>query len=77
MHASDKPFKQFWATKVYPVIKDDFERLQQTTPKRIAEKHERDTAEKAETAKKRKEEAENNKEKKQNGGGECAGAATA
>ena len=64
MQAFEKPFKEYWATTVYPAIQDDFERLLQTTPKRIAKKHERDTAEKAEKAEKIKEQAENNKEKK-------------
>ena len=64
MQAFEKPFKEYWATTVYPAIKDDFERLLQTTPKRIAKKHERDTAEKAEKAEKIKEQAENQKEKK-------------
>ena len=60
MHASDKPFKRYWATTIYPVIKDDFERLLHTTPKRIAETHERETAEKAEKAERKNETAEKN-----------------
>ena len=31
-------FKDYWASAVYPAIQADFERLLQTTPKRIAEK---------------------------------------
>ena len=38
MQASERPFKDFWASTVYPAIKDDYERLQKTTPNRIATK---------------------------------------
>ena len=51
MQAAEKPFKEYWASTVYPAIKDDYERLLQTTPKRIAEKHQKEKAEKAEKEK--------------------------
>ena len=38
MEGADQPFKSYWASKVYPVIKDDYERLLKTAPTRIAEK---------------------------------------
>ena len=59
MQASDKPFKEYWASVVHPAIKDDFERLLQTTPNRIAERQ--DKAEKAE----KKKEKNMKKEKKE------------
>ena len=36
--AADKPFKVFWANTIFPAIQADFERLQATTPQRIAKK---------------------------------------
>ena len=38
MQASEKPFKDYWTSTVYPIIKDDYERLLKTTPNRIATK---------------------------------------
>ena len=38
MAAAETPFMDYWASTVHPAIKDDFERLLGTTPKRIAEK---------------------------------------
>ena len=39
--AADKPFMVYWANTIFPAIKADFERLQGTTPKRIAKKQEK------------------------------------
>ena len=50
MQAAENPFKDYWASTVHPAIKDDFERLLKTTPKRIASKHKQ----KAEKEKKEK-----------------------
>ena len=41
MHASERPFKEFWASDIYPLVKDDFERLRKSTPNRIAQKQTR------------------------------------
>ena len=38
MEGAEQPFKAYWASTVHPAIKDDFERLLNTTPTRIAEK---------------------------------------
>ena len=46
MQAAEKPFKEYWASTVHPAIESDFERLLKTTPKRIAEKHQKHKAEK-------------------------------
>ena len=48
MAGAEQLFKAYWASTVHPFIKDDFERLLSTTPRRIAEK------EKAETVKAKK-----------------------
>ena len=48
MAAAKSPFKDYWASTVHRAIKDDYERLLGTTPKRIAEK------EKAKAGKKEK-----------------------
>ena len=53
MQAAENPFKDYWASTVHPAIKDDFERLLQTTPKRIAEKHQKQKEEKAEKKEKK------------------------
>ena len=75
MHASERPFKQFWASDIYPLVKDDFERLQKSTPTRIAQKQtkheekekekekEKAEKEKAKAAGSKKEKAEKEKEK--------------
>ena len=36
--AAGTSFKYFWSSTVFPVIKDDFERLLRTTPTRIQER---------------------------------------
>ena len=36
MDGAEQPFKAYWSSRVFPAIKDDFERLFATTPKRIA-----------------------------------------
>ena len=46
MKPAEKPLKEFCASTVYPAIKGDFERLLKTTPKRIAERGEKEKAEK-------------------------------
>ena len=56
MQAAEKPFKDYWASTVHPAIKDDFERLLQTMPKHIAEKHEKQTEKKKEKEKEKKKE---------------------
>ena len=61
MQAAEKPFKDYWASTVHPAIKDDFERLLQTTPKRIAEKQQKQK----EKAEKEKEKAEKKAEKEE------------
>ena len=38
MEGAEQPFKAYWASTVHPTIKDDFERLLNTTPTRIAER---------------------------------------
>ena len=38
MEGAEQPFKAYWASTIHPAIKDDFERLLNTTPTRIAEK---------------------------------------
>ena len=48
MAAAETPFKDYWASTVHHAIKDDYERLLRTTPKRIAGK------EKAKAVKKEK-----------------------
>ena len=54
----EQPFREFWATTLYPRIQPDYERLLKTTPTRIAEKQ----------AEKQQKEAEkkDNKKKRQN-----------
>ena len=54
MQAAENPFKDYWASTVHPAIKDDFERLLKTTPKRVASKHKQ----KAEKEKKEKDKAQ-------------------
>ena len=64
MHASERPFKQFWASDIYPLVKDDFERLQKSTPTRSAQKQTKhEEKEKAKAAGSKKEKAEKEKEK--------------
>ena len=38
MDGAEQPFKAYWANTVHPAIKDDYERLLSTTPKRICER---------------------------------------
>jgi len=38
MDGAEQSFKAYWASTVHPAIKDDFERLLSTTPRRIAER---------------------------------------
>ena len=45
---AEKPFKDYWANTAHPAIKNDFDRLLQTTPKRIAEKQQKQKVEKKE-----------------------------
>jgi hypothetical protein len=59
MAAAETPFMDYWASTVHPAIKDDFERLLGTTPKRIGEKKA-----KAEKSKKEKKEKADKAEKK-------------
>ena len=56
----EKQFSDHWAARIWPVIKDDFERLLKTTPKRLAERAEKDKKE----AKKDKSEDQQKKDKK-------------
>ena len=46
MQADEKPFKEYWASTVFPSIKDAFERLQGTPPTRIADRAQKDQVEK-------------------------------
>ena len=57
MAAAETPFMDYWTSTVHPVIKEDFERLLATTPKRIADK-------KAKTDKKEKKDKADKAEKK-------------
>ena len=50
VEGSEQPFKDYWASTIYPMIKEDYERLMRTRPIRMAEK------EKAKKDKKRKRE---------------------
>ena len=36
MEGAEQSFKDYWASTIHPAIKDDFERLLNTTPTRIA-----------------------------------------
>ena len=54
MQAAEKPFKEYWASTVYPAIKDDYERLLETPPKRIAETEKKTKKEKEGATKKKK-----------------------
>ena len=56
----EKQFSDHWVARIWPTIKDDFERLLKTTPKRIAERAEKDKKE----AKKDKSEDQQKKDKK-------------
>ena len=66
-HAAEKPFMEYWASTIYPMIKDDYERLLNTTPTRIAERHQKKDAKKEKKAEKEgkaeDEEKDANKEK--------------
>ena len=42
MNAAEKPFKEYWASTVFPAITEDSERLLKTGPKRIAERAEKE-----------------------------------
>ena len=46
MHSSTIPFKDYWAQVVWPLLKDDYERLLKVVPKRVAERAEKEKAEK-------------------------------
>ena len=56
MADAEQAFKDYWASTVHPFIKDDFERLLSTTPRRIAEKEksEKEKPKKGEKAEKEK-----------------------
>ena len=56
MADAEQAFKAYWASTVHPFIKDDFERLLSTTPRRIAEKEksEKEKPKKGEKAEKEK-----------------------
>ena len=56
----EQPFREFWATTLYPRIAADYERLLKTTPTRIAEKQ----AEKQQKEAKKKEKKEKRQNKK-------------
>ena len=60
----EQPFREFWASTVYPRIAPDYERLLNTTPTRIAEKQAEKQQKEAE--KKEKKEKRQNKQKKKN-----------
>ena len=61
MAAAEAPFKDYWASTVHPAIKDDFQRLLRTTPKRMAEK-EKAKAEKKDENKDEKKEKKKGKD---------------
>ena len=60
MEGAELPFKVYWASTIHPAIKDDFERLLNTTPTRIAEKKD-----KAKKDKKDPEQKDNKKKDKE------------
>ena len=61
-HAAEKPFLEYWTSTVYPLIKDEYERLLNTTPTRITERHRERKEKKAEKEKKEKKTAEDEEE---------------
>ena len=63
MLATDKPFKDYWASTVHPGIKDDFERLLNTTPTRIAARHHQKEVEKEKKGEKEEDETHRVREK--------------
>ena len=46
MHSSEIPFKVHWAKVLWPVLKDDYERLVKVVPKRVAERAEKEKKDK-------------------------------
>ena len=50
VEGSEQPFKDYWASTIYPKVKEDYERLMLTTPIRIAE---REKAKKRRSARRR------------------------
>ena len=62
MEGAEQPSKAYWASTIHPAIKDDFERLLNTTPTRIAqrekEKKEKEEKKGKEAKKEKKEEDE-------------------
>ena len=46
MQSSEQQFKEYWTKTIWPALQNDYERLVKTTPKRIAERVEKDRAEK-------------------------------
>ena len=53
--SAEQPFfKEYWTSTIHPAIKDDYERLLVTTPKRIAEKEKKEKEKKKEKKKGRR-----------------------
>ena len=45
MQSSEQQFKEYWTKTIWPALQTDYERLVKTTPKRIAERVEKEKEE--------------------------------
>ena len=83
MQKSEQPFKEYWTQTIWPALQTDYARLLKTTPKRIAERVEKDRAEKnkkdkepeGKTARRKEKESSSGEARKGHRGGEGEGRA--